>query len=220
MRTTLGLAQVNQQHRSHALAVSVSLAVHLAAGAALLWPQPSAPMSKVSDHVMTVSLIAPDAGRQGAPVSLTAATVDPVSHPDPNPATTQAPQAEGSAQKAMAKPSVAAAADEGVTLASASASRHSDDTPAFQQALLTHIEQFRRYPDEARRNQKQGILKVGFTMDRKGNLIDLWIEQSSGIDAIDEEVLATIRRALPLPLIPPNLPDPLNVVLPVSFALH
>jgi protein TonB len=220
VRTALGLAQVNEQDRSHAVAVIVSVAVHVAAGAALLWPQPSAPAAKVVDRVMVVSLMAADAGQAGASIPPAVTAVDKPAHSDPAATLAAAPKMEGGAPQAVLEQTTTSPADSGVTQASASASRRSDEAPAFQEALLSHIEQFRRYPDEARRNQKQGVVRVGFTMDRRGNLIDLWVDQSSGIGAIDEEALATLRRALPLPVIPPSLPDRLNVVLPVSFALR
>jgi protein TonB len=214
------LTQVKEQHRSHAVAVTVSVAVHVAAGAALLWPQASAPASKVRDSVMIVSLIAADAGRAGAPVPLAVAAVNTAAHPDHIATQAEAPKMQGSASKAMLEQTAPTSADSGVTLVSASSSRRSDEEPAFQQALQAHIDEFRHYPDEARRNQKQGVVRVGFTMGRRGNLLDLWIDQGSGSDIIDEEVLATIRRALPLPVIPPSLPDQITVIVPVSFALR
>ena len=92
--------------------------------------------------------------------------------------------------------------------------------PMFQAALLAHIERFRRYPDEARRDQRQGVVVVGFAMDRQGDLIDLWVDRSSGTTSLDEEALATVRRAQPLPPVPSDLPSPLEVAMPVAFALR
>ncbi len=102
----------------------------------------------------------------------------------------------------------------------ASSGQRGDTEPVFQADLLAHIERYRRYPEEARREQEQGVVMVGFAMGRKGDLLDLWVDKSSGFAALDAEALSTLKRAQPLPLIPKGLPDELEIVLPVSFALR
>jgi TonB family protein len=60
---------------------------------------------------------------------------------------------------------------------------------------------------------------VGRLMDRSGRLIDLWLDRSGGFPVLDAEALATLSRAQPLPLIPQNIPERLQVVVPVAFTL-
>jgi protein TonB len=48
---------------------------------------------------------------------------------------------------------------------------------------------------------------VRFTVDRRGQLIASEVLQSSGSPILDEEALATIRRASPFPLPPDAIAD-------------
>ena len=54
-------------------------------------------------------------------------------------------------------------------------------------------------------------------MDRNGIVLGIWIKQSSGYPVLDKEAVATVLRAQPLPAIPAELPDPLNITLPMVF---
>jgi protein TonB len=56
-------------------------------------------------------------------------------------------------------------------------------------------------------------------MRRDGAVLDVRIKTSSGATILDEEAGATIRRAQPLPPIPPELPERLNIIVPVAFNL-
>jgi len=89
----------------------------------------------------------------------------------------------------------------------------------FQKTLLAHIAHYRRYPSQARRDGLQGVVLVVFAMQRSGNVLDVWIESSSGRTVLDSAAVDTIRRAQPLPAIPPQLPDRLNISVPIAFAL-
>jgi protein TonB len=91
-----------------------------------------------------------------------------------------------------------------------------DTASHFQEELFRHIEQYKRYPLAAAR--VQATVRLVFVMNRQGDLLDLWVDKSSGVDAFDKEAVETVRRALPLPAIPQDLPDPLNVVMPVAFS--
>jgi protein TonB len=89
----------------------------------------------------------------------------------------------------------------------------------FRDILLAHIEQFRRYPPEAQRGAIQGTVYLHFVMDRSGEITAIWVGRSSGSSILDDEAIAAIRRAAPLPFIPPNWPPHLDVTLPIVFAL-
>jgi protein TonB len=86
----------------------------------------------------------------------------------------------------------------------------------FQRALQRHIGRFRRYPSSAQSGQR-GIVHVVFSMRRDGTVSEIAVRRSSGHPALDEAATDTIRRAQPLPTIPPDLPDILTISLPVSF---
>jgi len=89
----------------------------------------------------------------------------------------------------------------------------------YQDRLLAHIERFRSYPIEARRRGVEGVTRIHFAMGRSGSILTAWIEDSSGSSLLDAAALDTMRRAQPLPPIPADLPDTLDVVMPIAFSL-
>jgi len=46
---------------------------------------------------------------------------------------------------------------------------------------------------------------------------DLRVHSSSGYPVLDEAATETIRRAQPLPAIPPDLPEKLTILFPIEF---
>jgi periplasmic protein TonB len=87
----------------------------------------------------------------------------------------------------------------------------------FQQALLRHVAQYQRYPNAARPLHLEGKVDTQFSMSRDGKLLGVWVKTSSGQVMLDKEAIETIRRAQPLPPIPPELPDSLNIHVQLVF---
>ena len=83
----------------------------------------------------------------------------------------------------------------------------------FQRALLTHIARYRQNPDDHGRASVQLV----FSMLRDGTVTDVQITSSSGNAILDHAAVRTIRMAQPMPKIPAELPEPLNVHLPITF---
>ena len=73
---------------------------------------------------------------------------------------------------------------------------------AWEKALVSHLNRFKRYPDQARARSNQGDVAVQFTIDRLGSLVASRVVRSSGSSALDEEALAVLQRASPLPAPP------------------
>ncbi|MGO1718898.1 MAG: energy transducer TonB [Luteimonas sp.] len=91
----------------------------------------------------------------------------------------------------------------------------------WQGLLLGHLEQYRRYPRQAQRRRLEGTAHVRFQIDRQGNVYNPRIGRSSGHAPLDEETLATVRRASPVPAPPADIPgDPVEVLVPVNFFIH
>jgi periplasmic protein TonB len=91
----------------------------------------------------------------------------------------------------------------------------------WQSLLAAHIEHFKRYPAEARSRGDQGTVKVAFTIDHEGHLLASHIVQSSGSTALDEETLAMLTRAQPMPKPPANILDSeLSFMVPVRFNIR
>lgn len=94
-------------------------------------------------------------------------------------------------------------------------------TPTFQSQLLAHLQRHKRYPNAARVRGQQGVALVRFIMDRNGKVLSCRLERGSGHSLLDEEVLAMLERAQPLPPIPPEMPDQqLEFVVPIHFGLR
>jgi TonB family protein len=73
-------------------------------------------------------------------------------------------------------------------------------------------------PDATRSRGEQGTATVAFTIDRDGRLVSSRIVQSSGSPLLDEETLAMLVRAQPMPKPPSTAPDSgLLIAVPVRF---
>jgi protein TonB len=82
------------------------------------------------------------------------------------------------------------------------------------------IEKAKQYPREARRKGLEGKVVLSFQINRKGDAGQIRLVQSSGYQELDEEGIATIRRASPFPS--PLLIEKEDLVLevPLHFKLE
>jgi TonB family protein len=95
------------------------------------------------------------------------------------------------------------------------------DLLQWQTALAAHLGRFKRYPTTARSRGEQGTATVAFTIGRDGRLLSSRIVQSSGSSLLDEETLAMLARAQPMPKPPTTAPDSaLSLVVPVRFGIR
>jgi protein TonB len=102
---------------------------------------------------------------------------------------------------------------DGLPAASIDAAMGSD----YRARLLAHIQPYRRYPTQAQRLDARGVAQILFMVDQNGKVTGVWVKASSGFEALDNEAVATVLRAQPMPHVPAGLPSPLAVQLPVSF---
>jgi protein TonB len=70
----------------------------------------------------------------------------------------------------------------------------------YKSLLYGHLQQFKHYPASA--NGVSGRVLTRFTLTRTGEVIDARVIASSGNAALDQEALATLRRASPFPPFP------------------
>ena len=91
----------------------------------------------------------------------------------------------------------------------------------YHARLRAWLERHKRYPRQARRRREQGVVVLRFVVDRAGRVLDLGVEGTSGHPRLDEAALAMVRRAQPLPEMPPEMRESrAEHVLPVRFALR
>jgi protein TonB len=135
------------------------------------------------------------------PSAIRRETAEPVELVDPGP-----PVLQTTAPKSIAAPTANRLA--------------SDAKPNWEGQLLAHLERFRRYPARARAARQQGVATIRFTMNRSGMVLSSAVVRSSGVAALDTAALDTLKRAQPLPAIPADRPDTVELTIPVEYFLH
>lgn len=90
----------------------------------------------------------------------------------------------------------------------------------FRQELLRHIARFQQYPNGIRSDHMERTVQLLFRLRRDGALLDAWVSSTSGDVVFDNEALATLHRAEPLPSIPAEMPNELRILLPIAFSLR
>jgi protein TonB len=88
----------------------------------------------------------------------------------------------------------------------------------WQSRLMSHLERRKRYPTSARRARQEGVAQVRFSIDANGNVGSVSLARSSGVAALDQEVVDMVRRASPVPAPPPGVGR--TIVVPVRFSLR
>jgi len=92
---------------------------------------------------------------------------------------------------------------------------------SWQAQLVGWLQRYKRYPRLAQEQRQEGEAYLRFTMDRAGHVLSAQLEKGSGFSLLDEEVMALIQRAQPLPAPPPEIPGAqLTLTLPVEFSLR
>lgn len=78
---------------------------------------------------------------------------------------------------------------------------------SFMKRFRTNIYLVWNYPDAAAQRQQQGTSLVRITVDRKGNVTDVQLLESTGHRILDDEVIRAVRKGAtygPLPRAYPN----------------
>lgn len=104
--------------------------------------------------------------------------------------------------------------------ASATADLPNAELLAYRARLQAHLARYRVYPPAAQGAREQGVVVLNVVMNHQGQVIDSWVLSSSGAATIDNEAIAAVLRAQPLPAFPAGWPDRLSVELPVKFRLE
>ena len=120
--------------------------------------------------------------------------------------------------EAAAPPSVQAPPAATVAAPRTSAASAQNAAVTWRGLLLGRLKIYRRYPRRAQSAGQEGVVHVAFTVDRRGAVLSARIARGSGYPLLDDEALATVRRASPLPPPPDEVSgDPVEVVVPVDF---
>lgn len=117
--------------------------------------------------------------------------------------TTAPPRAQ-----AQAAPNAAAPAEGAASVSAASRA-------SWRGTLLAHLNRFKRFPGGA----NPGTVQVAFSIDRAGRVLSARLVSGSGDAILDEEAVAMIRRASPVPAPPDGLGSgSIALSVPVKFS--
>jgi protein TonB len=88
----------------------------------------------------------------------------------------------------------------------------------WERSLSHRLDSVKRYPSRA--HGEKGIAQVFFRINRDGHVVESRIARSSGSAILDEDALATLKRADPFP-VPPNgiTDDKLSITAPIRYKL-
>ena len=137
--------------------------------------------------------------------------------PRPRPARVQPKQAPAAKSPAAAPPAAAAQPAPAAPSPAAAAAA----TASWQGQILAHLNRFKRYPAEAQMRRHQGVAYLRFTLNRAGKVLRFTLQRGSGHELLDQEALALIERAQPLPPPPPELAwETFELVVPLQFHLR
>ena len=91
--------------------------------------------------------------------------------------------------------------------------------PSWQTSLMRQLQRFKRYPAQSRK--EEGVVLLSFSLDRSGHVLAHSIARSSGHPHLDNEVMAMIVRADPLPPLPASMPQTrIDLTVPIRFSLR
>jgi periplasmic protein TonB len=92
---------------------------------------------------------------------------------------------------------------------------------SWHSRIVAQIERHKAYPPAAQSRGENGVVQLAFTLDRQGHVLSSQIVRSSGHPALDQESMATVRRAQPFPPPPIDLPGAqFAFTVPVRFNIR
>ena len=90
----------------------------------------------------------------------------------------------------------------------------------YLDALRRWLARYKKYPPDALKNNQEGKLVVGFTLERDGTVLDAWIVQSSGVQSLDQDAIAMLHRASPVPPVPERYKGAqLKLAMPLDYKI-
>ncbi|MES2057713.1 MAG: energy transducer TonB [Pseudomonadota bacterium] len=221
----LGLLQLGigqQRARKEAAALTVmSLAVPLGAEdaqddqqAEQEQPQPAAPVPPPVPLPNAKAILpAPPLPVTPPALSVVAAhaAAQPAAVSEPAPA---ASVASADAAASTAPPPRKGAADSFDSSAPAGNSR------SYAARIRSWLYAHKTYPRRSRMRREEGVVRVRFTLDRQGQLLEGRVIERSGFPALDEEGQAMLSRASPYPAAPQEVPGTrIEFTVPLEWRL-
>jgi protein TonB len=174
---------------------------------------PPAPTAEAAQAVAAPAAVSSPAQAASAPPEADFAAAPAPPRAEPKPAKPPAERTVVRLEPA-ARPSGARAA----SAPTPAPARGGAELAAYRNALLAKIWGAARYPEAARERGAIGVATVRFALDGAGAVTLADLAQSSGDRALDDEAMAAVRRASPLPAPPTGAPRAYSA--PIRFELR
>lgn len=92
---------------------------------------------------------------------------------------------------------------------------------SWHRKIALQVERHKDYPPLARARHETGTAELAFTIDRKGSVLASRVVRTSGVAALDQETIETVRRAQPFPPPPANMPgESFEFTVPIRFNIR
>ncbi len=98
---------------------------------------------------------------------------------------------------------------------SAGSSASSVSPARWQSKVQAHLARRKKQLSKSRDKGERGTVYVRFNIDTSGNVLSVALSRSSGHSGLDQDVLALVRNASPVPAPPPNVDR--TLVVPFEF---
>jgi protein TonB len=123
------------------------------------------------------------------------------------------------APRTSAAPAIDAQNAERIAAPTAGAATSNSRVPAnWRSRLMAHLNRHKRYPGG---ESASGKARVAFSINRAGQVLSARLAGSSGNPRFDEEAVAMVRRASPVPPPPPEVAGgTISFTVPVLFSLR
>lgn len=219
-----GMAGRRPSGATRSFSMGAVIAGHLLVGTLLILNRPAAPPVLVDAPLQVAMLeaptppqpepapaaIAPPAPQQITLPVLQVPTLRSITLPNvPAPVTNAvtAPAETGSAAPVAAPPA-------------RTPPRHAGGPPPnYMSRLMARLHEAKRYPAAARKLRQQGVVHIRFTIDRSGRVLAASLENKARFALLNEEAIALLSRAAPLPPLPDDMPERIELVVPIEFSL-
>jgi periplasmic protein TonB len=156
-----------------------------------------------------------------APESVAAPPAVPAPAPQPAPAPAEVATAVAAPPGAGSGPGSAAGQGHGVE-GSGPGVEGNGQGPGddYLDALRRWIAKYKRYPPDALAKNQEGKLVIRFVLARDGTVLDAGIVESSGVPALDQDAVAMLHRASPVPPVPARYAGAqLKITMPLDYKI-
>lgn len=90
----------------------------------------------------------------------------------------------------------------------------------YHSQLSSWLKKHKRYPRRAKKRKQEGTVKIRFTINRSGKLIDYKIIESSGHPLLDKAAENMLKKSAPMPQLPNTFTGQLlSLEIPVAFSI-